>query len=40
MVELNFFFQIVKFEKIVDYSQLVNYYIISLLSGKSANFLN
>ena len=41
MVELNFFiFRIFKFYKIVNYSKLLNYYIINQLFGKLANFPN
>ena len=40
MLELKFFFifQTVKFYKIVDYSKLVNYYMISWLFEKLTNF--
>ena len=41
MVELIFFiFHTVKFYKIINYSKLINYYIISELFGKLANFPN
>ena len=35
-----FFFQIVKFDEIVNYRKSVNYCIINLLFGKLANFQN